>query len=91
VDIYSFGIIAFVVLSGKLPLDGKTPQDLLWKQVNEAPPPLESVLPDVPPRLGRLVNEMLAKDPQARPFSVDAIAAELQIIRDSLAKKSARS
>ena len=39
-DIYSFGATAYFAISGRLPFTGRTPTEVLAKQVNVAPPPL---------------------------------------------------
>jgi CheY-like chemotaxis protein len=51
---------------------------ILWRHVHDAVPDPASVRADVPPWLADLVREMLAKDPKARPQSMDAIVWRLQ-------------
>ncbi len=80
-DIYALGIIAFILIAGRVPFHDKTVHRIFWKHVHMPAPSLTALRPDVPLRLARLVAEMLAKDPQDRPFSADAVAAELGSIR----------
>jgi serine/threonine-protein kinase len=71
-DVYSFGIMLFQVLAGKLPFDGNDLMDLLIKQTTEAPPALSSVASDLPSALDAPLFAMLEKEPDKRPPSVGA-------------------
>ena len=75
-DQYSLGIVAYQMLSGRVPFEGDTIVGLLYKHVHEPPPPLLSVRPDCPPALTAAVMRMLAKDPAQRfPNMESAVAA----------------
>ena len=66
-DIYSFGILAFELLSGRLPFDGASLIDIMTQQISAAPPRLGSVAPDLPIALDAPIAAMLEKDPAKRP------------------------
>ncbi|MBI5536399.1 MAG: serine/threonine protein kinase [Deltaproteobacteria bacterium] len=78
-DIYSFGIVAFEILTGKLPFSGDTVMDVLLKQATMAPPRASSVAAELPAAMDEPLLAMLDKDPDKRPASVgaavDALAA----------------
>jgi len=81
VDTYALGVLAFLLVTGKLPYEGKTSIAVARQHV-EAP------VPDVagaPPKLAALVSEMLAKDPFARPQQLESVVFRLRAIRASLA------
>src|SRR5205823_7336342 len=40
-DLYSFGVVAYEMLSGQPPFTGRTPQGLLAAQTSEVPEPVE--------------------------------------------------
>ncbi|MFS8070329.1 MAG: serine/threonine protein kinase, partial [Byssovorax sp.] len=81
-DIYSFGIVVFETLTGRLPFDGEDVMDLLMKQTSAPAPRLSEVCPDLPVALDAPVLHMLEKDPAQRPESLtaalDALAAAAQ-------------
>src|SRR5690606_31358787 len=52
VDIYSFGILAYEMITGRPPFTGRSPQALLAAQVTEIPLPIQNLRPSVPPMLG---------------------------------------
>ena len=74
-DLYSLGATAFFALTGQPLFDGPSPIAVVTKQLNEPPPPLARVRPDLPPELTRAVDRCLAKDP-ARRFATGEELAE---------------
>lgn len=81
VDVYAVGILFYAMLSGRLPFDADNNAALLYKHVNEEPPPLEHALPeghDIPGDLIDLVHQCLAKDPAERPADAGAMVEVLR-------------
>lgn len=76
-DQYSLGILAFEMLTGKLPFVGESPVSLMYKHCHEDPPPLEDFRPDCPPVVVETVMRMLAKDPADRWPSLEAAVQKL--------------
>jgi len=75
-DQYSLGIVAFELLTGKVPFDADSLMGIMWKHFNEPPPPVRDLRPDCPPHVADAITRMLAKDPAARwPTMEDAIGA----------------
>src|SRR5262249_51494097 len=48
------------------PFGGTTVGEIIMRHVNEEPPPLESVRPDMPPQLWLVIKKLLAKRPEDR-------------------------
>ena len=77
-DVYSWGLVAFELLTGAHPFaDRGTSQQLIAAQISELPP--ESALRDagLPGPFAELVMHCLAKDPDERPPSGVALLASL--------------
>lgn len=76
-DLYALGATAYYAFSGRLPIEGKTPTEVLAKHVSDAPAPLASHGLTVPRKVGALVDRCLAKDPEHRPDSATTLAEQL--------------
>jgi hypothetical protein len=83
-DIYALGVLIFEALSGRRPFEGDTGQILLG-HLQEQPPPLRSIAPQLPGSVELLVARMLAKDPAQRPQSAAEVAEALRAIQRSTA------
>jgi TolB-like protein/Flp pilus assembly protein TadD len=77
-DIYSFGIMAYEMLTGQVPFQSKTPQALLAAQLTATPPPMAGRRTDVPAALARLVMLCLEKEREKRPQSARELAELLE-------------
>ena len=77
-DVYSFGVVLYELLAGEVPYAGDNFLTVAMRHVNEAVPSVLERRPDCPLRLATLVERCLAKDPAARPGSMDAVVAELE-------------
>ncbi len=81
-DIYSIGIVLFEALTGKRPFSAKDLVSLMYLHVNDEPPKLSDVEPDLqfPPMLEEMISSTLAKDPASRPQSVEALLSRLNSV-----------
>src|SRR5581483_8080916 len=76
-DIYALGCTLYDLLAGRPPFAGDNPIQVVIAHIEQAPPPLEGLRPDVPPALAALVARMLAKDPAQRPQTPKEVADAL--------------
>jgi Tol biopolymer transport system component/predicted Ser/Thr protein kinase len=80
-DIYSLGVVAYQMLSGQVPFDGKTPHSVLHKQIYEPPPPIRHVRPELPQAVDPILGRTLAKEAGQRyptvTSSVETLAQAL--------------
>ncbi|MBX3065495.1 MAG: SUMF1/EgtB/PvdO family nonheme iron enzyme [Anaerolineae bacterium] len=86
-DIYSLGVILFEMLSGKLPFTADTPHRMMYLHINATPPSILSLRPDLPPIIGVVLEQALAKEPSARFSSAGKLAAAF---KRSLSDNAAR-
>src|SRR3954468_10221570 len=77
-DVYSLGVVLWELLVGDVPFTGENFVAVALRHLNDPPPPLAKLRPDVPPRLAAAVERALAKDPALRFPSMGALAKELR-------------
>lgn len=75
-DIYSLGIMLYEMLAGTVPFQADTTFGMLMKHINEPPPPIAGISPD----LQALLNRALAKNPAHRYESAGDLADEFNAL-----------
>jgi serine/threonine protein kinase/tetratricopeptide (TPR) repeat protein len=80
-DLYSFGVVLFEMLTGRLPHEGRSALGTLMGHLREAPPDARAWRPEVPRWLATVVQRLLAKKPADRYPSADAVLAALRTRR----------
>jgi eukaryotic-like serine/threonine-protein kinase len=83
-DLYALGVIMFEMITQRLPFDAPDPASWIMKHVNEQPPHLRDLAPEMPEALDRLVSSLLAKEPAERPVDAYRVLAELTEIAHSV-------
>jgi len=76
-DIWALGVILYELLTGKTPFTAETIPQLIINVMQQAPPPIKSLRPDVPPELESVVLCCLEKDLGRRFQSVAELARAL--------------
>ncbi|MBI1760290.1 MAG: protein kinase [Acidobacteria bacterium] len=77
-DIFSFGVLLYELLTGRLPFTGRTASDVLAALLLAAPPPLPEQLPV---ELQRVVAQALGKEPEERYQNADTLWADLKRLK----------
>ncbi len=81
-DLYSLGIVLYEMVGGKPPFAGDNPVSIAYKQVHEAPQPLNHIAPDVPKPFEAIVAKLLAKNPEQRYPDGEALRDDLRRFRN---------
>lgn len=76
-DLYSLGAILYLSLTGRSPFHAEDHLAVLRMHLVEEPVPVVDLRPDVPPDLGALVGQMLAKRPEERPAGAEEVRERL--------------
>ncbi|HKS06595.1 MAG TPA: protein kinase [Gemmatimonadaceae bacterium] len=76
-DQYSLGIVAYEMLTGKVPFTADSVVQIMFKHCHDDPEPVENLRPDCPPELAEMVNKMLAKTADTRWETLEAAVQNL--------------
>jgi len=65
-DIYSLGILFYEMLAGRPPFHDENSVTLIFKHINEPPPQLSTMAPELAPEVCDVVHKMIEKLPEDR-------------------------
>ncbi len=65
-DIYSFGVMLYEMVGGRLPFQSESVMTMMMMHVNDPVPDLRQIRPDVPSDVVAIINKALAKEPGDR-------------------------
>jgi hypothetical protein len=80
-DIYSLGVVAFELFTGRLPFQHPETMPLLLMHSRDAPPSPRALNPEIPEPLERVILQCLEKQPARRFASCRQLAGRLAEIR----------
>ena len=79
-DVYSVGVLAYELLTGRTPFSGLSPQQVLAAHVATQPAPVTVHRESVPPALAAVIMRCLEKKPADRWQTADELLAQLETI-----------
>lgn len=80
-DIYSLGVIAYQMLSGKTPFEGES-ISIITGHLQFAPPPLQAR--KIPRKVKRVIHNALSKEPMTRPPTAEIFASQLRSYSENI-------
>src|SRR4051812_19252222 len=83
-DLYSVGVMAFEMMTGRLSFEADSPVALLMRHVSDEPPSPLSVKADLDPALSAWILRLLVKDPAERTQTAEQAWEELEDLTISL-------
>ncbi|MGQ0760717.1 MAG: protein kinase domain-containing protein [Acidobacteriota bacterium] len=84
-DIFSFGIVLYEMVAGRLPFKGSDRVDVLMSILGDAqPPPLARYAPEAPDELQRIIAKALAKPREDRYQSTNDLLNDLRSLKKRL-------
>jgi serine/threonine protein kinase/Tfp pilus assembly protein PilF len=76
-DVFSFGVLLYECLAGRLPFCGANSIDILHAILHEPTPALRKAVPDIPSEWEHLVERCLEKSPEKRFASIQELVEKL--------------
>jgi eukaryotic-like serine/threonine-protein kinase len=83
-DIFSFGVVLYEMVAGRVPFGGENKNDIIAALLNRDPPLLARYAPNAPPELERIVTKALAKDKEERYQTVKDLLIDLRGLKREL-------
>ena len=83
-DVFSFGVVMYEMLTGRIPFTGETMTDTLASIISIEPQPVTSLAPHLPRELQRIVQKTLKKKRDQRYQSTRDLLVDLKDLRDEL-------
>ena len=80
-DLYSLGALLFYSITGRPPVEGKTAAEVTKAAEHDRPPKVASIVLDCPIWLSSLIEQLLEKNPAARPHGAAAVILALREVR----------
>jgi hypothetical protein len=77
-DVFSLGVVLFEALTGNRPFTGDSPTEVVAGILKDTPSPVRELRKEIDPRLARIVDRCLAKDPADRFQSADELRRALE-------------
>jgi WD40 repeat protein/serine/threonine protein kinase len=84
-DVYALTVMTYELLTGALPFTGDTPPALMYQHLNDQPPPIRRLRPDLPQSVEKVLLKGMAKRPEARFQSASEFASAF---REALSGKT---
>ena len=91
-DVYSLALVAYEMLTGKLPFPGETPQDMLLARLRSHPIPISEMRPDLgfPAEIEKVITRALQRLPAERYATAPEFAAALSAAAEGGAARRGR-
>ncbi|MBN1588183.1 MAG: serine/threonine protein kinase [Pirellulales bacterium] len=87
-DLYSLGGVLYALLAGRAPLSASSLPEMLRKQRDEPPEPLDQLVASVPRELVQLIHRLLEKKPERRVANARLLARQFETIGAGLARRA---
>ena len=87
-DLYSLGTVMFTLMSGRPPFSGNSVEESLRNLTRVPAPRISTVVPDVPREVDQLIQKLMAKRPEERIQTAQALLHQIEKTEELLLQSS---
>ncbi|MBI4469103.1 MAG: protein kinase [Acidobacteria bacterium] len=89
-DLYSLGVVFYQLLASRVPFEGHDSLSIIYRKINNVPPPIGELRKDLPGGLDRIVHRLLEREKADRYPNADVLLAELEQLKAELKAQRTR-
>ncbi|MEK6248774.1 MAG: serine/threonine protein kinase [Planctomycetales bacterium] len=78
VDLYALGCLLYEMLTGRPPFEGANFAQIFDQHLQRDPPSVQAAVPECPAELDQMIQRLMAKSPNLRPFNARYVQGFLQ-------------
>jgi eukaryotic-like serine/threonine-protein kinase len=89
-DIFSFGVVLYEMVAGRVPFDGESNGDVIAGILRREAPPLSTFSPDLPVEMEKIIKRAIRKEREGRYQTIKEMLEELKELKLQLEQKARR-